>query len=120
MKQIQRYRGEAGYWAECMTQPGVYAQAGKDEGGGHHQLQPLIQPHANSMRCGYQPVQSWAIMMEDGRAQSIVDGWKPARPEDALLKGALDGCAAVEMHLHVARVQGYPVDLPERTGDKNG
>ncbi len=71
------------------------------------------------MRCGYQPVQTWAIMMEDGRAQSIVDGWKPARPVNALLKGAFYSSAAVEMYLHIPCVERYPIDLPERAGDKS-
>ena len=72
------------------------------------------------MPCGYQPVQSWAIIMKDGGAQSVVDGWKPARPKDSLFKGALDGGAAVEMHLHIVRVRGDALGLPERAGDKNG
>ena len=71
------------------------------------------------MRRGYEPVQTWAIMMKDGCAEVIVDFWKPARPVDALLKSPLDGSAAVEMDLHVAGVDRYPLYLPKRSGDKD-
>ena len=71
------------------------------------------------MRRGYEPVQTWAIMMKDRGSEVIVDFWKPARPIDALLKSSLDGSAAVKMDLDIARAKGYPVNLPKWAGDKD-
>ena len=120
MKKIERRRGQARRRAEYKAQPGVDTEAGQDERRCHHQLQSLIQPDADPMRGGYHPMQTWAIMMESGRAEFIVNGGKPTGPVDALLKGALDGRRAVEMRQYIPCLNGDPVDLPERTGDNNG
>ena len=54
--------------------------------------------------------------MEGRRAEPIIDNGKPSRPEDALLKGALDGRDAVHMLQLVNCLCWQPAQLPERTG----
>ena len=102
-----------------MAQPTIYTEAGQRQRSCHDQLQSGIQSDANLMCRGYQPVQSWAIMMKDGCTEIIVDLGKPARPVDAPLKSPLYGSAAVKMDLHVAGVDRYPLYLPKWTGDKD-
>ena len=66
---------------------------------------------------GYQPVQSWAIMMEVRGAKIIVYLRIPARPVDALSESPFDRCAAVKMDLNVTGFHRYAVNLPKRAGD---
>ena len=54
--------------------------------------------------------------MKNGRAESVINNGKPSRPEDALLKGALDGRDAVHMLQLVDCLCWQPAQLPERTG----
>ena len=57
-------------------------------------------------------------MMKSGRAEHTVNVWKPARPIDALLEGAVHGRAAMNMRLRIRSVPWQPGHLPERSGEQ--
>ena len=72
------------------------------------------------MDSSYHPIQTGAIMMKGGGAETIVNGRKPARPIFALLKGPIHGRAAVRMRRRIPGDPRYSKSLPERTGAKYG
>lgn len=63
---------------------------------------------------GDQPVEPWAVMVEDRRAQGLERDRKPARPEYALLKGPRHRSGAVHMQEHIVMDSGKSLFVPER------
>ena len=103
VEQIERGANQARGRAEREAKPAVYAETRQDERRGHHEFERLIQPDSGPVDCPHQPIQGRAVVVKGGRAQAVVDGWKPARPINPLLEGARYSCAAVRMQLLVRR-----------------
>ena len=85
-----------------MAKPGEGAQTRKDEPCRQNQFQGLVQTEACPMDRGYQPIQTWAIMMESGRAKPGIDVREPAGPKYALVEGPVDSSAAVDVYKRIS------------------
>ena len=68
---------------------------------------------------GYQPIETWAIMVEDWCSEALVRYGKPARPENALLKRSGHGGRAMNMQEHVRSGPWHSLLMPERADHKS-
>ncbi len=67
----------------------------------------------------YQPVQSWAIMVEIWSTEIVIELRKPARPEDALSEGAFDRSATMKMDPNVASTNRNAINLQKWASDND-
>ena len=67
---------------------------------------------------GYQPMETWAVMMEDRCAKALVRNRKPPRPEYTLLEGPCHCSCAVHMQQHIVMDSWKSLLVPERADQK--
>lgn len=72
------------------------------------------------MNCSDQPVQTGTVVVEDGRAKTLVNVGNPARPKDALFKGVLYSRSAVNVNSQVRIAAGDSLRMPKRADQEKG
>ncbi len=72
------------------------------------------------MSPGDQPVETWAVMVEDRRAKALVRNRKPPRPEYALLKSTRHRRGAMHVQEHIVMDSGKSLFVPKRADQEGG